>query len=85
MTLPLCNLQSNPFAASNIFELLPLSAHNSVIAPDALATISVNHQWREFMIGILIQQLELYLDDASDDDQWQAINQISDMINDWYN
>jgi hypothetical protein len=76
--------QSNSFAKSDISELLPLSDHDAILIGDTLSTLALNYQWRLFVIGILTEQLEKTLNDATDDNEWNAVNKVLVMIADWY-
>ena len=58
MILSQRTMRGNFFARNSLADLLPLSDHNALLAGDVLTTVTLNYEWRVFVVSIVEKLLE---------------------------
>lgn len=77
-------LRGKFFAKLNLDDIVPMSNHDDLLLGDTLGTITINYEWRRFIVATLEQYLENAFDTIEDPDLINSLNQVRAFIADCY-
>lgn len=84
MTSRLMNLRGNFFAKSDLSELVPLADHDTLLVGDTLTTVTLNYQWRKFLVSAIDAYLDNGFSKLEDPDLIDSLNQARALMEDFY-
>lgn len=77
-------LRGKFFARLNLDDIVPVSNHDDLLVGDTLGTITINYEWRRFIVATLEPYLENAFDTTEDPDLINSLNQVRAFIADFY-
>lgn len=73
------------FAEHNLSDLLPLSNHDDLLAGDTLMTLTLNYEWRTFIMATIENLMNDAIRNAPDTEVDTLESQFLSMFIDFYN
>jgi len=73
------------FARNNLSDFLPLSNHDDLLAGDTLTTLTLNHEWRVFIMATIENLMNDATRKAPDSELDTLESQFLSMFLDFYN
>lgn len=78
-------MRGNFFVRNDLSDFLPLSNHDELLAGDTLTTLTLNNEWRIFIMAAIESMMNDAIRNAPDNETDTLESQFLSMFIDFYN